>query len=101
MKIPYYFNLFLLCVCLIFSDIQHLQAAGLPPGFAEVLVAKELDPTAMALSPDGRLFITEKIGRIRIIENGQLLTDPFIVLEVDNYNERGLSGIAFDPDFAT
>src|SRR6187431_569595 len=100
MKIPVYFNFLLLILCLFVSGIQHSQAAGLPPGFAEVLVAQELDPTAMALSPDGRLFITEKIGRIRIIENGLLLTDPFIVLEVDNYNERGLSGIAFDPDFA-
>jgi glucose/arabinose dehydrogenase len=54
----------------------------------------------MALAPDGRLFVTEKIGRIRIIENGQMLTDPFLILEVDNINERGLSGIAFDPDFA-
>jgi len=75
-------------------------AADLPPGFAEVLVAQNLDPTAMALAPDGRIFITEKHGSIRIVDNGLLLPDPFLVLDVDNYNERGLSGITFDPDFA-
>ena len=80
------------------ADIVH--AANLPPGFAEVLVAQNLDPTAMALSPDGRIFITEKNGRVLIAENGQLLPDPFLILDVDNYNERGLSGIAFHPGFA-
>lgn len=83
-----------------FGHIHLTHASTLPPGFAELLIAQDLDPTAMALSPDGRLFVTEKSGRILIVENGQLLPDPFITLEVDNYNERGLSGIAFDPDFA-
>lgn len=77
-----------------------VNGATLPPGFAEVLVAQNLDPTAMALAPDGRLFILEKNGRVLIVSNGQLLPDPFIELAVDNYNERGLSGIAFDPGFA-
>ena len=76
------------------------SAAVLPPGFVEVPLATGLDPTAMAMAPDGRIFITEKYGAVRIVENGQLLPDPFVVLNVDNYNERGLSGIAFDPAFA-
>ena len=84
---------------LLLSVFQTIHAATLPPGFAEILIGQELDPTTMALAPDGRLFITEKIGRIRIIENGQMLTDPFLTLEVDNINERGLNGIAFDPHF--
>lgn len=76
-----------------------LSAAILPPGFVEVPIATGLDPTAMALAPDGRIFITEKYGAVRIVENGLLLPDPFVLLDVDNYNERGLSGIAFDPNF--
>jgi len=84
---------------LIFTGILQAHEVSLPPGFAAVLVAQELDPTAMAISPDGRIFITEKSGRVRVVDNGQLLPDPFLVLEVDNYNERGLSGIAFDPSF--
>lgn len=75
-------------------------AATLPPGFVEVPIATGLDPTAMAQAPDGRIFITEKYGAVRIVENNVLLPDPFILLPVDNYNERGLSGIAFDPNFA-
>jgi len=86
---------------LLFFWIQTaLSAAVLPPGFVEVPLATGLDPTAMALAPDGRIFIAEKYGAVRIVENGQLLPDPFVQLNVDNYNERGLSGIAFDPDFA-
>jgi glucose/arabinose dehydrogenase len=76
-----------------------LHAATLPFGFAELLVAKDLDPVTMAFAPDGRLFLLEKYGAVRIIENRQLKPDPFMVLEVDNFNERGLLGIAFDPDF--
>ncbi len=75
-------------------------AATLPPGFVEVPIATDLDPTAMAQAPDGRIFITEKYGAVRIVENGILLPDPFLLLSVDNFNERGLSGIAFDPDFS-
>lgn len=76
-----------------------LFAANLPPGFVEVPLATGLDPTGMAQAPDGRIFITEKYGAVRIVENGVLLPDPFILLAVDNYNERGLSGIAIDPEF--
>lgn len=75
------------------------QAAKLPPGFIEERVAQDLDPTTMAMAPDGRIFIAEKDGRIRIVENGVLLEDPFLEIEVDNFNERGLGGIAFHPDF--
>ncbi|MBK8968265.1 MAG: PQQ-dependent sugar dehydrogenase [Lewinellaceae bacterium] len=90
---------YLFPLCLLFVA-ELLPAANLPPGFVEVPVATGLDPTAMAQAPDGRIFITEKYGAVRIVENGVLLPDPFIQLDVDNYNERGLSGIAFHPDFA-
>ncbi|MCO6490495.1 MAG: PQQ-dependent sugar dehydrogenase [Phaeodactylibacter sp.] len=76
-----------------------LFAAQLPPGFAEEKIAEGLDPTAMAVTPDGRILLTEKSGSVRIVENGALLPDPFLQIEVDNYNERGLGGIAIDPNF--
>ncbi len=101
MALPYKIPACILLTCLLsISYLVPSQASTLPAGFAELLVAQNLDPTAMALAPDGRLFITEKNGKVRIVENGQLLPDPFIIIDVDNYNERGLSGIAFDPDFA-
>ena len=77
------------------------NAHELPPGFVAIQIADGLDPVCMSLAPDGRIFFTEKNGRVRIVENGQLLLDPFLEIEVDNFNERGLSGIAVDPDFST
>lgn len=76
-----------------------LFAAQLPPGFAEEKIAEGLDPTAMAVTPDGRILITEKNGGILVVENGELLPGIFLQIAVDNYNERGLGGIAIDPGF--
>lgn len=73
--------------------------AQLPEGFAQTRVAQQLDPTAMTIAPDGRIFITEKSGIVRIVREGQLLPDPFLTLAVDNFNERGLGGIVLDADF--
>lgn len=75
------------------------QNATFPPGFAAVQVATGLDPVALALAPDGRVFIAEKFGRVMVVENGQLRPEPFLELNVDIYTERGMSGIALDPGF--
>jgi glucose/arabinose dehydrogenase len=77
------------------------RAATLPPGFAEVRIAQGLDPTALALAPDGRLFLNEKAGRIRVVKNDVLLSTPFATVATDASNEQGLQGIALDPDFAS
>ncbi|MBK9317106.1 MAG: PQQ-dependent sugar dehydrogenase [Acidobacteria bacterium] len=70
-------------------------------GFQEVLVAGGLStPTAMEFAPDGRLFVAEKSGSLRVIQNGQLLVTPFFTATVASQGEQGLLGIAFDPDFA-
>src|SRR5262245_310444 len=78
------------------------NAATLPAGFAETPVATGIsNPTAMGIAPDGRIFVCEQGGRLRVIKNGSLLTTPFIQLTVDSNGERGLLGVAFDPNFAT
>lgn len=76
---------------------------GLPAGFTRSVVASGFGGwlTAAALAPDGRLFVLEKTGAIRVIKDGALLPTPFASLSVDDPGERGLLGIAFDPDFAT
>src|SRR6185369_3625264 len=51
--------------------------------------------------PDGRLFVAEQGGRLRVIKNNALLPTPFVTLTVESSGERGLLGIAFDPGFAT
>ena len=73
------------------------------PDFIDVqlIAASDLDNvTAMTFAPDGRLFILEQDGTVRIYADGQLLPDPFMQLTVDDEGERGLLGLAFDPDFA-
>jgi glucose/arabinose dehydrogenase len=55
----------------------------------------------MAFAPDGRLFVCEKGGALRVIDAaGNLLTTPFLTVTVNASGERGLIGVAFDPDFA-
>ena len=78
------------------------RAATLPPGFTETLIANGLsNPTAMQFAPDGRLFVCEQGGRLRVIKDGVLLPTPFITLSVSASGERGLLGVAFDPAFLT
>jgi glucose/arabinose dehydrogenase len=78
------------------------HSATLPSGFAETRIATGLaSPTAMSFAPDGRLFICEQGGRLRVIKNGALLSTPFLTVSVNSSGERGLLGVAFDPNFAT
>jgi glucose/arabinose dehydrogenase len=58
-------------------------------------------PIAMAFDPAGRLFYTEKDGNVRLFANGVLQPDPVITFKVNSAGERGLLGIALDPDFAS
>jgi glucose/arabinose dehydrogenase len=75
-------------------------AATLPAGFTEAQIATGLaSPTAMQLAPDGRLFVCEQGGRLRVIRDGVLLPAPFVTLTVNASGERGLLGVAFDPAF--
>ncbi|WP_280151200.1 PQQ-dependent sugar dehydrogenase [Piscinibacter sp. XHJ-5] len=57
--------------------------------------------TAFAQAPDGRLFVAQQTGALRIIKNGALLGTPFVSLAVDSSGERGLIGVALDPGFAS
>ncbi len=64
------------------------------------VVAENLEvPWAIDIADDGRIFFTERAGRIRIIDNGVLL-EP-IHLNVQQHNEAGLMGLALHPDFAS
>lgn len=80
-----------------------VQAARLPSGFTARTIATGLVvPVDMAVAPDGRVFVAEKRGRVRIRRgNGSLTTFLKLGSRVDQTDERGLSGIALDPDFAT
>ncbi len=74
----------------------------LPAGFrAEVVASGLTGATAFAVAADGRLFVCEQTGTLRVIKEGRLLARPFVKLAVDKSWERGLIGIALAPDFPT
>lgn len=67
----------------------------------EVFVSGLAVPWDMAFAPDHRIFVTERPGRIRVIEHGQLQPEPWATINVINRGEAGLMGIAISPAFAT
>jgi glucose/arabinose dehydrogenase len=94
-------TLFLVSTFLWFFSTLSSFAQTFPAGFSQVQVASGLtNPTVLAFAPDGRIFVAEQGGRLRVIKNGVLLATPFIQLSVNSSGERGLIGIALDPNFA-
>jgi glucose/arabinose dehydrogenase len=81
------------------------QAATLPSGFQESIVFSNLDnPTVVRFSPDGRIFVAEKRGVIKVFDSlSDSTPDIFADLNVNVYNfwDRGLLGMALDPNFPT
>lgn len=91
-----------LVAAVVLAVLPASRAVAAPPAaFDRTLVAGGLDaPTAFRFVPDGRIFITEKNGAIRLIKNGALQTAPMITLPTANADERGLLGLELDPNFA-
>src|SRR5438477_5561681 len=93
-------RLFIAMMFLLFGLPCSASGAELPTGFVETTVASGItSPTAMAIAPDGRIFVCSQTGALRVIKNGVLLATPFVILSVDSVGERGLLGVAFDPHF--
>lgn len=91
------------------SPVAATRAATPPPtstpaavDFRVETVAAGLEaPWDLAFAPDGRIFVTERPGRLRVIEGGQLRPEPVATLpEVAARGEGGLLGLALAPDFA-
>ena len=96
-------SLFLALSGLLLAGAGIGAAATLPAGFAETKVASGLNPVTMSFAPDGRLFLCEKQGLLRIVRDGKMRDEPFldITRQVDAWNERGLLSVCFDPEFAS
>ncbi len=91
-----------LSIALLIGAVAGLLAQTFPAGFTQQLITTGLsNPTAMAMAPDGRIFVCLQGGQVRVIQNGALLATPFVTLSVNSSGERGVIGIAFDPNFAT
>lgn len=72
----------------------------LPDGFEVETIATGLSgATAMELAPDGRVFVCEQHGDLRIIKDGKLMAQPFVTVPVEHNWERGLIGVTLSPNF--
>lgn len=93
----------LLAACAMLAPLQFVGAAIFEPGFEVTTVASGLTlPTSMTFSPDGRIFIAEKGGTVRVIHDGHLHEEPVITLtDINTFGDRGLIGIATDPNFVS
>ena len=79
------------------------DAITVPGGFAWDTITSGLPRgTDLAFSPDkSKVFVTQKSGTVRVVQNGQLLPVPFIDLRTgtNSAGDRGLIGVAVDPNF--
>ncbi|MCB2378412.1 PQQ-dependent sugar dehydrogenase [Hymenobacter sp. BT635] len=92
-----------LALLMLLLSLLALTATGqtFPAGFNQVQVTNGIsNPTVLAFAPDGRIFVGEQGGALRVIKNGSLLAAPFVRLSVNSSGERGLIGIALDPNFS-
>ena len=74
----------------------------LADGFKLTTVASGLSgATALEIADDGRIFVCEQHGALRVVKNGQLLEEPFFKIPVEMNWERGLIGVTVAPNFPT
>ncbi len=91
------------------AELFHLPsvkaaAVTLPDGFVlETVVSGLTLPTSFNFAPEGRIYVTQKAGRVRVIKDGSLIPASFINLsgEVNQFGDRGLLSVAVHPDFPT
>jgi putative heme-binding domain-containing protein len=100
--------------CDVVAYLETLRAAGesspgsglqgapsLGPDFEWQVIASGLTgATALTAAPDGRLFVCEQTGALRVVKDDRLLSEPALRITVDDQWERGLIGVTVDPRFS-
>ena len=86
-------------------EVESSQAQGegqTATGFrVETLVSNLVVPWSIVWAPDGRMFFTERPGRVRVYENGKLRPEPLLTVpDVEQSGESGLMSMALHPQFA-
>jgi len=66
----------------------------------QIIATNLQEPWGLAFG-DGKIFLTEKVGRVRVIDNGNLLNESVADLHVADVTDAGLLGITTHPDFLT
>ena len=91
---------FVVLVLLLVSAFGASSARAYPVDFRDTQVASGLVlPIALVCVPDGRMFVGEIGGTIRLVKNGVVSPKPMTQLSVENFEEQGLLGMALHPDF--
>ena len=84
------------------TDFPNVVASANVPKFKVETVVENVEIVwSIVFSPDGRMFFTERPGRVRVMENGKLRATPFfMVTDVELSGESGLMGMTLHPNFA-
>ncbi len=94
-----------LALCLLLLLAGAVPAAwsvgAVPPNFADTPVVNVSAPTALAFTPDGRMLVTSQSGQLHVYQGGALNTALDLSAQICANNERGLLGVAVDPQFAS
>jgi glucose/arabinose dehydrogenase/PKD repeat protein len=84
---------------------SELAAAAAPTGFEETVVFSGLlDPTQVRFAPDGRVFVAQKSGLVRVFDNLSDTTPTTYTdlrSKVHDFWDRGMLGLALDPQFSS
>lgn len=94
----------LVAVAFLEQPAANVTGASVPANFTDTTLFNVSSPTALAFTPDGRLLVNTQPGVMRIYQNGALLPTPAMTIpagKICSNSERGLLGVAVDPDFAT
>ena len=84
----------------VFESFFHARSAeALPDGFNEEHFVDVTAPTALDFTPDRRMLVTSKPGRLYVVDGGLKSRALGIRGRVCSNSERGLLGVAVDPDF--
>lgn len=97
-----FFSGFALVISLCLNTGARAQSVEVLEGFVVETLAMNLNAaTALTVAPDGRIFIADQTGPLRVWKEGRLLPSPALDLSgrVDDYWERGLIGVTLHPDF--
>jgi glucose/arabinose dehydrogenase len=83
-------------------DGEQSAAEDAARGFRVETVVGNLEvPWSIVFAPDGRMFFTERPGRVRVFEGGKLRPEPLAVIQdVEPSGESGLMGLTLHPQFA-
>ena len=95
----------LMIPCILLVGQPYGQPSELPDGFTAKYIFggnisnPPIDPISMTFLNDSTILLTAKDGKVYIVENEVLNDTPLLELDVDQRGERGLQGIAIDPEF--